>query len=136
MVPMGKGIGGVVTYYRNGGISVDQDFARFGSKSYAINKINTVDVRERNPHGVAMTTIGALLSLVMIIVMFSDPNIASGFWLLVFLGLTYWGYVRSQIVIYDLYLKTSSSDVQAYESRDEDEVFKLRDAVEHAMTGR
>eukprot|EP00456_Euglypha_rotunda_P014398 TRINITY_DN14515_c0_g1_i1.p3 TRINITY_DN14515_c0_g1~~TRINITY_DN14515_c0_g1_i1.p3 ORF type:complete len:107 (+),score=20.44 TRINITY_DN14515_c0_g1_i1:876-1196(+) len=32
-------------------VSVDKDFARFGSKSYAINKINTVDVRERKPYG-------------------------------------------------------------------------------------
>jgi hypothetical protein len=31
-------------------VSVDRDFARFGSKSYAINKINTVEVRERKPH--------------------------------------------------------------------------------------
>lgn len=30
---------------------IDDDFARFGAKSYAINKINSVDVRERQPYG-------------------------------------------------------------------------------------
>ena len=32
-------------------ITVDNDFARFGSKSYAINKINSVEVRERKLGG-------------------------------------------------------------------------------------
>lgn len=31
-------------------VSVDRDFARFGSKSFAINKIHTVEVRARRPH--------------------------------------------------------------------------------------
>jgi len=34
-------------YYERGDISVDDNFARFGTKSYAINKINSVDVRSR-----------------------------------------------------------------------------------------
>lgn len=32
-------------------VSVDQHFARFGAKSYAINKINSVEVRRRYPNG-------------------------------------------------------------------------------------
>jgi hypothetical protein len=31
------------------GVSIDRDFARFGSKAYAINKINTVDIATRIP---------------------------------------------------------------------------------------
>ena len=31
--------------YQRGHVTVDDNFARFGSKSYAINKITSVDVR-------------------------------------------------------------------------------------------
>lgn len=123
-------------YYRSGGISVDKDFARFGSKSYAINKINTVEVRERNPHGTTMFTIGGVLITIAIISCVSSTTSGSIIFLLASLGLCIWGWVRSQVVVYDLYLKTSSSDVQAYESRDGDEVVKLRIAVEQAMIVR
>ena len=123
-------------YYRSGGISVDKDFARFGSKSYAINKINTVDVRERNPYGSLMLVIGGLCLLISILVCVTNFTGGSFVVALAFAGITYWGWLRSQTVVYDLYLKTSSSDVQAYESRDGNEVTKLRVAVEQAMIAR
>lgn len=47
-----------------GNVSVDAHFARFGSKSYAINKINSVDIREARPHGEGAIWVWGLLSLI------------------------------------------------------------------------
>ncbi len=67
----GQLMGAGVEYYRQGSVTVDQDFARFGSKSYAINKINTVDVRERSPNGPAVCFIGVFALIVGLMLLFA-----------------------------------------------------------------
>jgi hypothetical protein len=121
-------------------IKVDNDFARFGSKSYAINKINTVEVRERHPYDRALAAIFgvvALISAVGAIGVISEGNLSNGIVSLVIcLGSAYgayWAWQRSNIIEYQLFLMTSSSSMQAYTSRDEYEVMNLRDSIEAAM---
>ena len=112
-------------------ISVDRDFARFGKKAYAINKINTVDVRSSRPHGqsgIVLWTFGALICL------FFGPV----GWLLALccLGLAYYAWKLSKIIEYGLFLRTSSSEAQALTSRDEEYILSLREHIEAAMAGR
>lgn len=120
-------------------VSIDDDFARFGGKSYAINKINSVEVRERQPHGLGGALVCGLIAFVLIIVASdhtgnpnADPSttyvIAA-----IFAGLAVWQGVRSRIREYHLFLMTSSSETQAFVTRDEEEVVSLRDAIEEAM---
>lgn len=123
------------------GISVDRDFARFGSKSYAINKINTVEVRERQPHGMGGVIIAGLIAGICFVAGFGQisqqggggQTIVIG---LLLAGLAFWLWKRTKIIEYQLFLMTSSSETQAFVSNDHDEVMGLRDSIESAMTGR
>jgi hypothetical protein len=112
-------------------VSVDRDFARFGSKSYAINKINSVEVRERHPYGTAGMFLAGLGAVICVL--------SGGQWILlglIFGGLAYWAWRRSQIVEYQLFLMTSSSEAQAFVSRDGEAINRLRDRIERAMAGQ
>lgn len=117
-------------------VSVDRDFARFGSKSYAINKINSVDVRSRHPHGQGAMFVFGLLTLIFVIYA-SDGGGALSWALAALLGgLSYWAWRRSKIIEYQLFLMTSSSEAQAISSRDGAMIDSLRDRIERAMTGQ
>lgn len=128
-------------------VNVDRDFARFGSKSFAINKINTVDVRARHPHS-QNAFFGWGLAGVICLLMFAggsqDPNTSSGgggmvFALLLcalFGFLAFRAWKRSKIVEYQLFLVTSSGAVQAIKSEDASMIDDLRDRIERAMAGR
>jgi hypothetical protein len=112
-------------------VSVDRDFARFGSKSYAINKINSVEVRRRHPHGQGAMFVFGLLALICLL------GGASGVVLALFFGtLALWFWQRSRIVEYQLFLMTSSSEAQAISSRDGVLIDRLRNRIEQAMSGR
>ena len=120
-------------------VRIDEDFARFGSKSYAINKINSVDVRVRKPHGVGLAilfALGAFLFVVSGADQLGKPDsVAPTSFVLgaVLGGLSAWLFKRSTIREYHLFLMTSSSEAQAFVSRDEGEVATLRDEIETAM---
>lgn len=117
-------------------VSVDRDFARFGNKSYAINKINTVEVRRRHPHGQGAMVLFGLLA---IICLFAAAGGGGGGAFLVgaiFGALTYWAWRRSQVIEYQLFLMTSSSEAQAISSLDGGMIDGLRDRIERAMTGQ
>ena len=127
-------------------VTVDDDFARFGNKSYAINKINSVEVRSRRPHGKAAIYIWGLLTLIFLLAFIgsmsvptTDPSAPTPS-PLVMLGLAalfgwlaYWAWLKSKIVEYKLFLMTSSSEAQAFVSFDGLEVQSLRDRIEGAM---
>jgi hypothetical protein len=117
-------------------VSVDRDFARFGSKSYAINKINSVEVRKRYPH----THLGTFLLglLTFICAMSAVGGGGAGAWVLAAICAAgaYWAWRRSQIIEYQLFLMTSSSEAQAISSRDGDLIDRLRNRIEQAMTGQ
>lgn len=124
-------------------VSVDRDFARFGSKTYAINKINSVEVRARKPHGQRAVYLWGLLSLICVLSFMgsmSDPKSDTSAGILFFaalFGFLAWrAWLRSQIIEYQLFLMTSSSEAQAISSRDVDMIASLRDRIERAMAGQ
>ncbi len=123
-------------------ITVDKDFARFGSKSYAINKINTVEVRAQKPHGIFGAILFGAVAALLLLSGFNqvlDGKGESGSSTLVIAailgGIAYWQWQKSKIREYQLFLMTSSSSTQAYTSNDEDEVINLRNSIERAMVG-
>jgi hypothetical protein len=120
-------------------VSVDRDFARFGNKSYAINKINSVEVRERRPHGSAGTILLGGMALIFLVLAFQSMD-GSGatdvFVALLCAAATYWAWRRSKIVQYQLFLMTSSSEAQAISSRDGEMIGRLRNRIESAMAGQ
>ncbi len=120
-------------------VLVDDDFARFGNKSYAINKINSVEVRERAPFGkggailcgiiaafCAMSFLGGLGGQ-------DGPSSTALILAVIFAGLCWWQLQKAKIREYQLFLMTSSSEAQAFVTRDEDEVYGLRQQIESAM---
>ena len=121
-------------------VTVDDDFARFGAKSYAINKINSVDVRERAPHGRGGAILCGIIAAFCVLgwlgtVMDPDKTATSTPLVVaaIFAGLAYWQWQKSKIREYQLFLMTSSSETQAFITRDVDEVIGLREQVESAM---
>lgn len=121
------------------GVIIDDDFARFGAKSYAINKITSVEVRERRPHEMGCAFgLGAAAALLLVIwiASLSDQSGGGGILLVMavlFVGLTYWQWKRAQIREYQLFLITSAAETQAFTTRDTDEVAALRSEIEGAM---
>jgi hypothetical protein len=123
-------------------VSVDRDFARFGGKSYAINKINTVEVRERKPHAFWPVLVLGFLGGIFLLSGFGQLAALDGApWTSIIfgatlLGLAAWQWRRSKVREYKLFLMTSSSEAQAYTSNNFDEVMGLRREIESAMAGR
>lgn len=116
-------------------VTVDRDFARFGSKAYAVNKINTVDVTYRHPYPRQATFGWGLLALMSLLVFAVSASLALA--LCAFLCfLAYRAWQRSKIVEYTLVLVTSSHSVQAIKSRDSAFIQDIRDRIERAMAGR
>jgi hypothetical protein len=123
---------------------VDRDFARFGSKAYAINKINTVDVTERRPHRQqAIFGWGILAAMSALLFLGGEKGGNSsggalfGVLLCVLFGfLAYRAWKRSKIVEFNLMLVTSSHSVQAIKSEDRAFIQDIRDRIERAMAGR
>ena len=122
-------------------VNVDRDFARFGNKSFAINKINTVEVRARHPHSRSAFFSWGLLAVVALLVFAggnkaANANGAAIFLCLVFGFLAFRAWLLSKIIEYQLFLVTSSGAVQAIKSRDGSRIEGLRDRIEQAMAGR
>jgi hypothetical protein len=124
-------------------VSVDRDFARFGSKSYAINKINSVDVRARHPHSQTAALGWGLAAAICLIIAFGqssasadtgDPAAVLCFGAL-FGFLAFRAWKRSKVVEYQLFLVTSSGAVQAIKSEDPSVIDGLRNRIERAMSG-
>ena len=121
--------------FEMGNVTVDDRFARFGAKSFAINKINSVEVRSSTKRGskgyVLWWGIAALSALVAIGAQAAGVFIVLAA-LLAFVGWRSW-LRRRDVITYGLFLVTSSSEAQAFTSRDADEVRQLRSAIEDAM---
>lgn len=123
-------------------VVVDRDFVRVGSKSYALNKINSIDVRER-PAGSGVSgclvVVGALVVLIALAGLAGSPDKGVGVVILL-VGVAivvpaYRAWKRGQQVVYALYLMTSSGEVQAVETKDRDEIESLRDRIEKGIAG-
>jgi hypothetical protein len=129
--------------YQSGNISIDDSFARFGSKSYAIDKINSVEVREKRRGSgcgpLLLFVIGGLM-LIGALGNFAGGSSGVGIGSAVIGALLILGGVKAQktaqLIDYTLVLTTSSSEAQALESTDRNEVMQVRDAIEGAMSGK
>lgn len=124
-------------------MSVDRDFVRVDAKSYAINKINTVSVRETKPYNYLGTILIGLISgsCLLAAVSAEQSNGALGaiFFLVLAAVFGFWTYRAWQKTLlrdYHLMPMTSSAEAQAFSSRDRAEIYGLRDRIEAAMTGR
>lgn len=120
--------------FERGAIKVDASFVRFADKSYAINKINSVDVRSETKRGSFAYVIWWILALI-----FAVPALvpgARGMLIIVavfaVLGWRSWSR-RRRVTTYALFLVTSSGEAQAYETSDAEEMAQLRSAVEDAI---
>jgi len=122
-------------------VTVDNTFARFGAKSYAINKINSVEIRERKPHGIVGLLFFGVLTVLFGLAGFgamvgpspTDEGARYVVLAVIFAGLTYLCVRRHRIIEYQLFLMTSSSEAQAFQTRDKERVFELRTSIEEAM---
>lgn len=117
-------------------VSVDADFARFGNKSYAINKINSVEVRARRPFGPGWLILWGGLTAISAVMAYS---LGRADWLLfggVAAFFAYRAWKKSKTIEYQLFLMTSSSEAQALVSRDGGQIQGLRDRIEKAMAGQ
>lgn len=127
--------------FNKNGVSVDQHFVRSGGKSYAINKINSVEVRKKVKAGSKGWLIAWICAGFMALVgfgMFSD-GLNGTLALVIAAGLALAGYSsfkkRNPTTTFELYLMTSSSEVQAFTTDDATTMRELRDAIEQAMIG-
>jgi len=113
-------------------VSVDNDFARFGAKSYAINKITSVEIREiKSQNAGCMAALLGGACLLSLAITFGFPPFF--LFALVFGAGAYLAWKKSKQITYQLFLITAASEQQAFESLDRDAVYGLRDEVEAAM---
>lgn len=128
--------------YQQGNVSVDHHFARFGSKSYAIDKINSVDVREEKKSGcawIAFAILAGIFGLSAIGTSSSGTAAEAGplwFTFAVFAGTAVLLYIKRPKPVYHLMLATSSGEVQATNTGNRERVLELRQAIETAMVAR
>jgi hypothetical protein len=124
--------------YQDGNVSVDRSFARFGSKSYAIDKINSVDVKVQRKSGCLWVGLAGIAVIAVLIGMGNlsgkEPSYGSFAVAALFAGVAYVAYRGRPKPIYHLVLSTSSGEVQAFSSVDEGAIHRLRSAIEEAMT--
>lgn len=125
------------SFYERGNITVDENFARFGSKSFAIDKVNSVEVR-RQKVGNPWAVVATVIALVCLLIVLPDPggSPVALILLLVFGFAAFYGYKNPPKDKIHLYRITSSSEAQAFESTNGDEVLDLRDAIENAMVAK
>jgi hypothetical protein len=118
-------------------VSVDDKFARFGSKSFAINKITSIDVRsEVTPADTSWKGLAAVAGLLIIVAIFNLQMAPLCVLIALVVGYFAWlGYKKSMIkTVHRLFVVTSGSEVQAYETSDGNEIGDLRSALEDAMS--
>jgi len=128
--------------YQDGSVSIDTSFARFGSKSYAVKQINTVDVRARQVRGKGWGALWLLIGVICIAQGWSKPGggEGAGTGVIVFgavlVGVAALLLRRPNIYEYDLMLRTSSGEAQAYTTKDAATIGRLRAAIEQAISAR
>jgi hypothetical protein len=132
--------------YSDNQVQVDTNFVRSGSKSFAINKINSVEIRAKKTAGSwAWIIYGIILLLFLpgMIASFFVKDEAGGagdgqiflFILVAIFGALFYRSFnrRKSRRTFELYLMTSSGEVQAFMTQDRSEIDRLRDAIEVAM---
>lgn len=119
-------------------VIVDDGFVRVGRKSYAINKINSVEVRSRQVRGKGLALAAALIAVLCLLVALgavrTNGSPAGGLIAAaVFGGIAWLLSRRPDIYEHELFLMTSSSEMSGYKTRDQGEIDALRAQIEGAM---
>lgn len=122
-------------------VMVDRDFVRVGSKSYALNKINSIDVRERRAgkRGWAIWIVfGVFIAFAGLLGALGAPDAPGLGIAMIVIGLgvaalAWRARNRARRSVYSLHLMTSSGEVQAVESMELEQVQQLRDHIEQGM---
>lgn len=123
--------------FNNGQVSVDRNFVRVGSKSYAIDKIGSIDIRTRyippNRRYLLLWIGAAFAFLIGTNPLRWDLMVLAAF-------LAGAGYVvhrdRKTVHLHSIVLLTTAGEAVAFESSDIEEISDIRDAIEQAMTQR
>lgn len=119
--------------YQHGAISVDETFARFGSKSYAIAKINSVDVRSRRRGGDLGWIVVGLISFILLAAGIANWNTALLCYGAAAAVIAFFMRRGARIIVHRLYLSTSNAEAQAFESENRSLIVGMRDAIEAAI---
>jgi len=127
--------------YRRGDISIDDSFARFGAKIYAIDTIDSVDVRSEMKGGTLWLWLACLAALFLFLgARALASSVGDGIqWLAIGVALAacaYFSRRRAQKLRWILFLTTSNAEAQAMQSEDRDEVLTLRTTIEAAIMTR
>lgn len=121
--------------YQRAHVTVDDHFARFGSKSYAINKITSVDVKVNERRSSGWTVLGILGAFLLLVGIGMIEGGNSAGWGVLIIGA---GMVAGASILYPkrisrtyvLMLATAAGEVQATMSADGDAIAELREAIE------
>jgi hypothetical protein len=124
-------------------VSVDRHFVRIGSKSYAVDRITSVEVRRHRPYSIGPAVAGFLSALLLLTLGIVRPVRDS--WLaptgaiglgisLMFFAL--WRWQRARVEIHQLHLSPNFPPEPAFVARDRAIVIALRDRIEAAITER
>jgi hypothetical protein len=124
--------------YSSDPISVDHHFVRCGAKSYAINKINSVEVRTTRHAGSRAWWLWWPLGALLLTGAFNPEAKGSPAPFIVIAALfAFLGYrsflKRRTRFSHQLYLMTSSGEVQAFSTDDADYIRALRASIEDAI---
>lgn len=120
--------------FEQGDVRVDDSFARFGGKSFAINKINSVEVRSETKPGSGTYVLWAIIALALLVAAVMQRSLGWFVFAALSAFFAWRSWERKQpTTTYRLFLVTSSSEAQAFETTDADQVEMLRGAIEDAM---
>lgn len=130
-----------MTTYTRGHVTVDESFARFGSKSYAINKITSVDVRVHEKSSSGWLIFGIVAALVIIAGLGqikTDVGAAVGTMVVgaaLFIPAVLM-YPKRISRTYTLLLATAAGEVQALAGANGEAMQELRDAIETRIAAK
>lgn len=122
--------------YQRDHITVDENFARFGSKSYAINKITSVDVRLEETRRSAWLVLAIIAALFLMAGLGSlSAETTPGYFVfaIVLGGISALLYRSRLTRTYHLLLATASGEVQATKSENVEAIAELRAAIEQQI---
>lgn len=123
--------------FNNGHVTVDRNFVRVGSKSYAVDKIGSIDIRTRREPASQLPYAFWLAAAVCVAIGVNSRRLDVGLLALVLAGVGFVLKERSRPkVSHSLVLLTTAGETQAFESSDMEEICDVRDAIEAAMVSR
>lgn len=116
-------------------VVIDDHFVRVGGKSYAINKINSVEIRGLTTKGSSAYVLLWLLAALLLFAAIAGEAKGVSIFLAIIaalFGLRSWS-KRHSVTTYSLFLVTSSGEAQAFASQNGSEINLMRQRIESAI---